>query len=280
MICNGSLDRAPSARILGWRPNAFNPEQSTTTDALHAAATLKCGPRSTRRQTGLWFAARIGRLYARLENRNRQGSAAYAGRRGMADRRMAFIGRAQILSVQFAGRRQYQNARRHQGALGLRAGPSADERRAWSRSFRGAIMARVAPARTHDHDRLCLPSASASRAGEAGKKESKSARRNRPCRLSDAPSSRGYPACQLFNNVRTATCASGIPRNNSANVVLGLADKDIILRQNLPLMETAPTYTYSLLPQDKNRSFGQGSAQGPAHIRRSAADDKTGCTRC
>ena len=50
--------------------------------------------------------------------------------------------------------------RHHQGAMGLRTGPSADERRTRPRSLRGPILARPSPSRAHDDDRLRLPPAS------------------------------------------------------------------------------------------------------------------------
>jgi SRSO17 transposase len=96
----------------------------------------------------------------------------------------------------------------------------ANEGRARPRSLRRAIMAGAAPARAHDHDCLRFPSAPAPQAGETGKKESLPGRRNRPCQLSDAPSSTPSRQSKSMNDVPTAECASEYNRNNSAKVVL------------------------------------------------------------
>ena len=54
------------------------------------------------------------------------------------------------------------------------------------------------------------------------KREKKSipGRRNRPCQLSDAPSSTPSRQSKSMNDVPTAECASEYNRNNSAKVVL------------------------------------------------------------
>lgn len=120
----------------------------------------------------------------------RHGTAASAGRRGLANRRTSLEWRAQILSLEPARRHLAQaSGRRDQGALDLRAGASAAEGGTRARSLRGAIMDRAAPARAHDHDRLCLPSIPAPQAGEAGKKESRARHPSRPCQRSAQPSS-------------------------------------------------------------------------------------------
>ena len=58
----------------------------------------------------------------------------------------------------------------HQGALGVRAGPSADEGGTRSRPLRGPVLARAPPTCADDHDRLCLPPAPAPGPSRAGKK--------------------------------------------------------------------------------------------------------------
>ena len=102
-----------------------------------------------------------------------QGSAASAGGRGLAHRRTPHVGREEILSRQPARRDGPAHlGRHHQGAMDLRAGSSAAERRTRSRSLRGTILARPSPSCAHDDDRLRLPPASPPRNSEAGKKES------------------------------------------------------------------------------------------------------------
>ena len=89
----------------------------------------------------------------------RHGRAAPPRRGGLARRRASLIGREEVLSLQPARRRATQAlGRRDQGAMGLRAGASADEGGAWPRPLRGAILARAQSACAHDHDRLPLPS--------------------------------------------------------------------------------------------------------------------------
>ncbi len=58
------------------------------------------------------------------------------------------------------------------GAMDLRAGSPAAERRTRSRSLRGTILARPSPSCAHDDDRLRLSPASPPRSSKAGKKES------------------------------------------------------------------------------------------------------------
>jgi hypothetical protein len=58
----------------------------------------------------------------------------------------------------------------HQGAMDLRAGSPATERRTGSRPLRGAILARPPPPRAHDHDCLRFPPASPAQNRKAGKK--------------------------------------------------------------------------------------------------------------
>src|ERR1700730_15036098 len=88
--------------------------------------------------------------------------------RGLAYRRTQDVGREEILSRQPAGEdRPAHLGSHHQGALDLRAGSPAAERRTRSRSLRGAILARASPSRAYDNDRLRLPPAPPSRNSEA-----------------------------------------------------------------------------------------------------------------
>ena len=74
--------------------------------------------------------------------------------------------------------RPAQLGRHHQGAMDLRAGPSAAERRTRPRPLRGTFLAGPSPSCAHDHDRLRLPPASPPHKSEAGKKESTGRRLN------------------------------------------------------------------------------------------------------
>jgi SRSO17 transposase len=105
------------------------------------------------------------------------------GEGSLADRRIEIVRRAQILPVQPASRHRPEDAcGHHQGALGVRAGPSADEGGTRSRPLRGSLLARAPPTCADDHDRLCLPPAPAPGPSRAGKKESVADRLNPACR--------------------------------------------------------------------------------------------------
>src|SRR6266516_1921054 len=141
-----------------------------------AQGSLCCCPRAGRRRT---TAADQG-----------QGSATSARGRGLAHRRTQEVGREEILSRQPAGEdRPAHLSGHHQGALDLRAGSPADERRTRSRSLRGTILARPSPSCAYDDDRLRLPPASPPRSSKAGKKESAGHRRSRLCQPCATPSS-------------------------------------------------------------------------------------------
>src|SRR5262249_26374599 len=102
-----------------------------------------------------------------------QGPATSAGRRGLAHRRTSADGRKEILSRQSSSEdRSARLGGDHQGAMDLRAGPSAAERGTRSRSLRGSVLARPPPSCTYDDDCLRLPPASPSRTSTAEKKES------------------------------------------------------------------------------------------------------------
>src|SRR5262249_40890751 len=88
----------------------------------------------------------------------------------MAHRRTQGFGREKILPRQPA--REYQPSHfggHDQGAMGLRAGAPAIERRAWPRSLRGPVLARPPSSRAHDNDRIRLPPVSPPRSRKAEK---------------------------------------------------------------------------------------------------------------
>ncbi len=119
-----------------------------------------------------------------------QGSATSARRPGLADRRTQNIGREEILSRQPAGEDGPAHlGERHQGAMDLRAGSPATERRTRSRSLRGPILARTSPSCAHDDDRLRVPPISPAQNSKAGKKESTGRRLSQPCPPCATPSS-------------------------------------------------------------------------------------------
>src|SRR5215207_3083202 len=102
-----------------------------------------------------------------------------------------FDRRAQVLPLKLADRDAAENPRRHhQGALALRAGPSAAQGGTWPRSLRRAILERSASPRSHEHDRLPLSAAPATRSGETGKKTGSARRLSRAYPRYAPPSSR------------------------------------------------------------------------------------------
>ena len=141
-----------------------------------AQGSFCCCPRAGRRRT---TAADQG-----------QGSATSARGRGLAHRRTQDVGREEILSRQPAGEdRPAHLGGHHQGAMDLRAGSPAAERRTRSRSLRGTILARPSSSCAHDDDRLRLPPASPARNSKAEKKESTGRRLSRLCPPCATPSS-------------------------------------------------------------------------------------------
>src|ERR1700737_1248500 len=115
----------------------------------------------------------------------RSATSAWGG--GLAHRRTQDVRREEILSRQPAGEdRPAHLGSHHQGALDLRAGSPAAERRTRSRSLRGAILARASPSRAYDNDRLRLPPAPPSRNSEAEKKESTARRLSQLCAVRHA----------------------------------------------------------------------------------------------
>src|SRR5215467_3021009 len=152
-----------------------------------------------------------------------QGPAASARGGGLAHRRTQDVRREEILSRQPAGKDGPTHlGGHHQGAMDLRAGSPAAERRTRSRSLRGAILARPTPSCADDDDRVRLPPASAPRNTKAGKKESTGHRPSRLCQPCATPSSdssldyRRDDARIVENGFATS---SGM--NKSAKVVLG-----------------------------------------------------------
>ena len=118
-------------------------------------------------------------------------------------------------------RRRSQDARRDdQGALGLRAGPSAAQGRTRPRPLRRPLMARSSSPCADGHDRLRLPPASSPRRRERGKKESPPARLSRRCRPFEKPSSSPWPALRPID-ARIAAGKSADRSIESAKVVLG-----------------------------------------------------------
>src|SRR4029077_14218677 len=110
--------------------------------------------------------------------------------RGLAYRRTQDLGREEILSRQPAGEdRPAHLGSHHQGALDLRAGSPADDRRTRSGPLRGTVLARPSPSCAHDDDRLRLPPASPAGNSKAGKKESTGRRLSQLCPPYATPSS-------------------------------------------------------------------------------------------
>src|SRR5882757_9826024 len=153
-----------------------------------------------------------------------QGSATSARRPGLADRRTQNIGREEILSRQPAGEDGPAHlGEHHQGAMDLRAGSPATERRTRSRSLRGSILARTASSRAHDDDRLRFPPVSPAQNRKAGKKESTGRRLSQPCPPCARPSSKSsLDHCR--GDVPTAEngFATRYSVNKSAKVVLAI----------------------------------------------------------
>ena len=150
------------------------------------------------------------------------GSTTHAGRRGLADRRTADVGREEILSGQSIGQDRPAHISRHnQSAMDLRTGPSAAEGGTWPRPLRGTILARASSSRAHDDDSLRLPPASPPHKNEAGKKESTDHHLNQAYRPCATPSSSSSLDCRL-SDARTADDGSAPSRrmNKSAKVVL------------------------------------------------------------
>lgn len=114
---------------------------------------------------------------------SRHGSSAPARRGSLTRRRTSFDRRAQILPVQSAARYHAEaTRRRHQGALGLRAGASATQRRARSRPFRREIVDRLAPTLPDVDNRLRFPSVPPPQRGKRGGKNRRATTTTEPAR--------------------------------------------------------------------------------------------------
>src|SRR5262245_26763286 len=108
--------------------------------------------------------------------------------------------------------------------MDLRAGSPAAERRTWSRSLRGPILAGPASSCAHDHDCQRLPPVLTAQNIETGKKESAGHRLNRHCRPYAEPSSNsslGYHRNDAHTAENGFAASSGM--SESAKVVLGSA---------------------------------------------------------
>src|SRR3974377_920138 len=109
--------------------------------------------------------------------------------------------------------------------MGLRAGSPATERRTWSRTPRGAILAGSSSSRAHDNDRLRLPPASPPRSSKTEKKESADRPLNQLCppfATLSLNSSLHHPRTDASNaddGFAASPCVS-----ESAKVVLGRVD--------------------------------------------------------
>src|SRR5262249_15722321 len=141
---------------------------------------------------------------------------------GLADRRTQDVGREKILPRQPAGDDGPAHlGGYHQGAMDLRAGSSAAERRTWSRSLRGPILAGPASSCAHDHDGLRLPPVLSAQNSETGKKESAGHPLNPHCRPYAEPSSNsslGYHRNDAHTAENGFAASSGM--SESAKVVL------------------------------------------------------------
>ena len=142
----------------------------------------------------------------------RFGSSANTGRR-----------REKILSRHSAGEgRTAHLGGHHQGAMDLRAGAPAAQRRTRPRSLRRPVLAGPAPPCADDDDRLRFPSVSPAQNSKAGKKESTGRHLSRHCPPCVRPFSNLSPSHQS-NGARIAedgfATRSGVSK--SAKVVLG-----------------------------------------------------------
>src|SRR5262245_51981065 len=106
--------------------------------------------------------------------------------------------------------------------MDLRAGSPAAEKRTWSRSLRGPILAGPPPSCDYDNDHRRFPPISPAQNSKAGKKESTACRRGRHCPPCARPSSNSS-LDHRRSDARTAEngFAAKSSVNKSAKVVLG-----------------------------------------------------------
>src|ERR1700747_841123 len=105
--------------------------------------------------------------------------------------------------------------------MDLRAGSPAVERRTWSRSLRGPILAGPSPSCAHDDDRLRFPPVSPASNSKAGKKDSKGPPRDRhgpPCARPSSNSSLDHRRSDARAAENGFAAKSSV--NKSAKVVL------------------------------------------------------------
>src|SRR5690349_16668263 len=188
-----------------------------------------------------------------------QGPATSARRGGLAHRRTQDVGREETLSRQPAGKDGPAHlGGHHQGAMDLRAGSPAAERRTRSRSLRGTILARPSPSCAHDDDRLRLPPASPPRSSKAGKKESTGHRLSQLCQPCATPSSNSSLDYRRSDaRIAENGFAAGSGVSKSAKVVL------------VPVAIIARSFSASAA----NRWRMNGSTSGPS----SATNNGTRC---
>src|SRR6266446_7161294 len=191
-------------------------------------------------QGSFYCCPRAGRGRTAAADRG-QRPATSARRRGLAHRRTQDVGREEILSRQPAGEdRPAHPSGHHQGAMDLRAGSPAAERRTWSRSLRGPILAGPASSCAHDDDRLRFPPVSPPSSNSAEKKESTGPRLSQlcpPCATPSSNSSRDYRRCDARIVENGFAASSGVSK--SAKVVLG---SRLIKRRRLMRLTFFPRY--------------------------------------
>src|SRR5262249_28474702 len=119
-----------------------------------------------------------------------QGPTTSARRRGLAHRRTQDVGRDEILSRQPASEdRPAHLSNHHQGALGLRAGSPADERRTWSCPLRGITLQTPPPPALNDENSFRLPQTPPPSKRRAEKKQPAARRLTHLCPPYATPSS-------------------------------------------------------------------------------------------
>src|SRR5262249_29494697 len=119
-------------------------------------------------------------------------------------------------------RRRAHPSGHHQGAMDLRAGSPAAEKRTWSRSLRGPILAGPSPSCAYDNDHLRFPQIPPAKNTKAEKKEPPPGRRGRhspPCARPSSNSSLDHRRSDARTAENGFAAKSSV--NKSAKVVLG-----------------------------------------------------------